>query len=1041
MPDYGVQSPDSGVRSTNLPSSTIVTEVIGNKDLGGGKSQTVRIPVGNFANILAPYGTHVVFGTLAQLNASLAYPANTGGEVWADSTDANNGIYRKLGASGSGSWTWVASLSTTQILDRIAALEAIGGDANLAAIADLSRPGERPALWASGLPGSAEADTPPTALTTNAAGDVAYVDGAKIVATTAVYRLEPGHTYRARFVVWRLVDPVDPAGDSVRLAIQWLRAKKTALSQTTVVNIDDLVVASYRQEVTAIISGVSGGDVTWPSGAIYAAPFVQTYGSICRTAIEVIEWRDITDVAVIAPNVDSISARVSALETIQIGDQLAAINTALLEAVPQAYPATTTALAALDTDIYATAYLLELGREGRAVLLDNSTGDYDAAIADDPGQGRYVESDIIGKVWYFNRQKYLITNYGAAAAGPDDINAGQDNSQAIQAALSDRRGSEVVIPNGYFLTSGGPGGVLQVYDNTRVIHEEGARVCSQIVFGGWNSGLYTAYQRRGLRIEGPGGVRSAPPRTVTGTLTSGSAVIASVSSMTHVTVNMPISGGGIPDGARIASVDVGASTITMSQVATESGASTVTCHYTGSPFLAFIDCPDISLSNGLRLLDTKGSTDSAYATRTLLEIRDFSIKDIYCGWEGIDIESQSPAYAAACDFIHLLGGTTRGDISGLHGISGDDAVALNIEPFQPVWDRPISHINVSNSACDTTWAQLVRLYLHADSKSASLSDVNIDNITGRVAVSGGNAAWALSIADNSLRSAIKNINIYNFIADCSLSAGGGIEILSADSVSMQSTNIIGQFRQAIYAKSSSRVTMISAGFRSTPRTTDPVYQAHFEDCGYTDIIGGEISNGVSHNLYFKGCVGGTISGLKSLSASGDAVVLDNTSGMDISLSSSNVSGFSNKALEEINGSSGNSIKYDGSPNDITHLGGSNVWTEWGNFTPTVAASTGSFSSVMCTGTYRLQGTTADVSYSVVVDGSGIGTASGSMYLTAPTAIISGYGNLSGSNNTSGALIIGAVTGDVSKYYAQTAAGAFPVGNSHTARISGSYRFK
>lgn len=51
-----------------------------------------------------------VFDTRANLFASLSYAANTLAWVVADSTAAYNGIYRKSGASGSGSWARVADL-------------------------------------------------------------------------------------------------------------------------------------------------------------------------------------------------------------------------------------------------------------------------------------------------------------------------------------------------------------------------------------------------------------------------------------------------------------------------------------------------------------------------------------------------------------------------------------------------------------------------------------------------------------------------------------------------------------------------------------------------------------------------------------------------------------------------------------------------------------------------------------------------------------------------------------------------------------------
>jgi hypothetical protein len=52
----------------------------------------------------------LVYATKADIDADLAHPANTGGWVVADKTTANNGIYVKSGASGSGAWTRKADL-------------------------------------------------------------------------------------------------------------------------------------------------------------------------------------------------------------------------------------------------------------------------------------------------------------------------------------------------------------------------------------------------------------------------------------------------------------------------------------------------------------------------------------------------------------------------------------------------------------------------------------------------------------------------------------------------------------------------------------------------------------------------------------------------------------------------------------------------------------------------------------------------------------------------------------------------------------------
>lgn len=55
----------------------------------------------------------IVKSTKAQLDADLAHAADTGAWVTADSTAANNGVYRKSGASGSGSWSKVMEFPGT----------------------------------------------------------------------------------------------------------------------------------------------------------------------------------------------------------------------------------------------------------------------------------------------------------------------------------------------------------------------------------------------------------------------------------------------------------------------------------------------------------------------------------------------------------------------------------------------------------------------------------------------------------------------------------------------------------------------------------------------------------------------------------------------------------------------------------------------------------------------------------------------------------------------------------------------------------------
>jgi hypothetical protein len=73
-----------------------------------GEAQAYHLEIERLVSAIS--GGAAGFATLAAANASLAYAAGHLGYVFSDPTVANNGIYTKTGASGSGSWTRLADL-------------------------------------------------------------------------------------------------------------------------------------------------------------------------------------------------------------------------------------------------------------------------------------------------------------------------------------------------------------------------------------------------------------------------------------------------------------------------------------------------------------------------------------------------------------------------------------------------------------------------------------------------------------------------------------------------------------------------------------------------------------------------------------------------------------------------------------------------------------------------------------------------------------------------------------------------------------------
>ncbi|KSV79560.1 hypothetical protein N185_00075 [Sinorhizobium sp. GW3] len=82
------------------------------------KKSEIRQLLAGYESIINAFISNggLVYGTKAQLDADLAHGANSMAWVLGDATVANNGIYRKIGGSGTGSWTRVADLPFSFII-------------------------------------------------------------------------------------------------------------------------------------------------------------------------------------------------------------------------------------------------------------------------------------------------------------------------------------------------------------------------------------------------------------------------------------------------------------------------------------------------------------------------------------------------------------------------------------------------------------------------------------------------------------------------------------------------------------------------------------------------------------------------------------------------------------------------------------------------------------------------------------------------------------------------------------------------------------
>lgn len=187
-----------------------------------------------------------------------------------------------------------------------------------------SRPGDGPSTFARGLPPSVQ-PIPPSLVGIGNSGRVIRVVGADIISRRLRQALEIGRTYRGRFVLQRRANASDPSNDAVVVGLAWLDQAGNRTGATAILNTyNDLRTTDGRQQTTVTFgrSGVPGALVLAPVAAVYAVPYVQTYGPDGVTDIEVIDVVDATDLANLPDIAAGVATRVAALESVGAASRL-----------------------------------------------------------------------------------------------------------------------------------------------------------------------------------------------------------------------------------------------------------------------------------------------------------------------------------------------------------------------------------------------------------------------------------------------------------------------------------------------------------------------------------------------------------------------------------------------------------------------------------------------------------------------------------------------------------------------------------------------
>ncbi|WP_420398627.1 hypothetical protein [Marinovum algicola] len=159
------------------------------------------------------------------------------------------------------------------------------------------RPGDHPEAFSAGYTGAGGAKEPLSGGVEIVGAGTAYVlTGAGTVAARYPVALNNDvMEFTARFR--RTANPSDPNNHAVRLQVAWLDKSKSLIgSVQTLATKSDALTSSGLIELSSRVSSMAVEDVvTPPIGAVYACPFVQTYGEDGSTAIETLRSLEVTD--------------------------------------------------------------------------------------------------------------------------------------------------------------------------------------------------------------------------------------------------------------------------------------------------------------------------------------------------------------------------------------------------------------------------------------------------------------------------------------------------------------------------------------------------------------------------------------------------------------------------------------------------------------------------------------------------------------------------------------------------------------------------
>ena len=151
------------------------------------------------------------------------------------------------------------------------------------------RPGELRDRYTSNLTGDRTGGELQWPVVSGPRGLALRVTGSAVVAQRDRINLADGSTFSVSVMFSKIQNSTDPVGDAVVVGVQWLGASMEAVSQSIVVSAPYQVSSGHQVVRYSLSAAFGDGEIKAPSGAVYAVPFVQTFGADGQYLLEQIE--------------------------------------------------------------------------------------------------------------------------------------------------------------------------------------------------------------------------------------------------------------------------------------------------------------------------------------------------------------------------------------------------------------------------------------------------------------------------------------------------------------------------------------------------------------------------------------------------------------------------------------------------------------------------------------------------------------------------------------------------------------------------------